>query len=1187
MRGRSASQDGIAERGHADAETRPATQPAVLHGASTASSSSQPLPRPPASQPLLHGEGRDATELEMPALEVIEGNEHQAAELAALSTSDASLQQQPHEEAATRMDIDEPTPAVEEQGDQRSIQPEPEPPLQAPSFHIDLTSSQATSILEATPPPAALPSPAASPAQEAGPSQPAAPPQGSLRLPPLEPSSPPPPRPPTPTPPQVEASAAGPSSSSPIPAALLQPSPPRRNLRTRKPGQLHPYTVEMALYKRRLERNDWEDAVVTDHHMRRRMREERERQAANELPIDGDGDEEDGGVRREREEEKKRRREEREDKRRRRDERRRREAEEAAREAVQEESQAIRGSGSARRTDKGKGKANEAATRRPNISTQELFARFGGMVSEDEDDDAASQAGGATSTPALAARGRPGSAGRQYGSRRRSGAQTSNGQEDGDDSDHSSSSTSSPVPPSRKRRAIRSTSASSSSSSSSSPTRPHRRPQAAPPPLSSSSSSSSSSASASASSADEQDPQLDLDRYFKQLKRMMPVSMARKYIADLRSMRKGKAYHSDGHESDTPEPSSSSESSNEGGDDGADMTMTPATSPADAAALRPGEARKRQGLGRGTPTMGDARFELVGDSDSESEDQQSIISVSSSSDDDARAEQSQAYDGDIRWWAQPEERGVRAPRREEDAIDRMLSRAVGAPGRPAGAASKRRSNGTGTRRARAAGGVRSRKRRPANQSSSTALRDRELNRPASSKHATTPQQKQSTKRKRHSGTTSRTSRPSAAYRSTDGPQPRAPNPPVVQPRARRMLDLRQDDVLFDVELLAQPPPPPPRPQGQDSDDDDDDAAAAAREAREYAERVRSYREQSQVGRPLVRRRLTVAAAAVAPPGAGAHTTPAAPPRQPIARTESRDSATSSKSPSIAHSSPPPLRKGQGLRPFLRVSSRDGGAPHSKTSTPPQMSRAQLDANSWADLTNLRLDFGIRPLPAGRVSFGPSTAIGRGRLFELVELGKADAAPGVGVRGHTRLAGHTVLGVDLPAQPDVEVFVELMPQVFDAIYAAAETIRAGGVSTGESEGQSDAAGDDPQAAVTRATHGIDDLLRYLAQGITSLAEIVRPREVRQYVSSIKAHLVHLFERFQAANAAEGRGQQQHGQKDFETLLLKLRWFDVETSWRHIASKGLDTGLGEEEMDFEEKLADEEEMVLACEGLMISL
>ena len=147
-----------------------------------------------------------------------------------------------------------------------------------------------------------------------------------------------------------------------------------------------------------------------------------------------------------------------------------------------------------------------------------------------------------------------------------------------------------------------------------------------------------------------------------------------------------------------------------------------------------------------------------------------------------------------------------------------------------------------------------------------------------------------------------------------------------------------------------------------------------------------------------------------------------------------------------------------------------------------MSRAQLDANSWADLTNLRLDFGIRPLPAGRVSFGPSTAIGRGRLFELVELGKADAAPGVGVRGHTRLAGHTVLGVDLPAQLDVEVFVELMPPVFDAIYAAAETIRGGGSHNSEGESQDNGA-NDPQAAVTRAAHGVDDLLRYLAQGIT--------------------------------------------------------------------------------------------------------
>ena len=63
-----------------------------------------------------------------------------------------------------------------------------------------------------------------------------------------------------------------------IPPELLV-EPPRRNLRTRKPGQLNPYTVEMAMYKQRLEKNDWEDAVVLDRHLRKILREEMERTA--------------------------------------------------------------------------------------------------------------------------------------------------------------------------------------------------------------------------------------------------------------------------------------------------------------------------------------------------------------------------------------------------------------------------------------------------------------------------------------------------------------------------------------------------------------------------------------------------------------------------------------------------------------------------------------------------------------------------------------------------------------------------------------------------------------------------------------------------------------------------------------------------------------------------------------------
>lgn len=60
-------------------------------------------------------------------------------------------------------------------------------------------------------------------------------------------------------------------------AALLQFafSPPKRSFRQRKPAQLAPYTTEMERYKRRLVRNDWEDAVVVNRELLRAAREKR------------------------------------------------------------------------------------------------------------------------------------------------------------------------------------------------------------------------------------------------------------------------------------------------------------------------------------------------------------------------------------------------------------------------------------------------------------------------------------------------------------------------------------------------------------------------------------------------------------------------------------------------------------------------------------------------------------------------------------------------------------------------------------------------------------------------------------------------------------------------------------------------------------------------------------------------
>ncbi|WFC99992.1 hypothetical protein MYAM1_002739 [Malassezia yamatoensis] len=56
--------------------------------------------------------------------------------------------------------------------------------------------------------------------------------------------------------------------------------PLRRNLRTRKLAQLHPYTVEALQYRRELYQNDWQDAVVSQREWRHARRLEAERAAA-------------------------------------------------------------------------------------------------------------------------------------------------------------------------------------------------------------------------------------------------------------------------------------------------------------------------------------------------------------------------------------------------------------------------------------------------------------------------------------------------------------------------------------------------------------------------------------------------------------------------------------------------------------------------------------------------------------------------------------------------------------------------------------------------------------------------------------------------------------------------------------------------------------------------------------------
>lgn len=69
-------------------------------------------------------------------------------------------------------------------------------------------------------------------------------------------------------------------------------SPPRRNLRTRKPAQLRPYTLEAYTYRRELVRNDWGDAVVPQRGIdaprqspARSVRSSSESEASLDIPV--------------------------------------------------------------------------------------------------------------------------------------------------------------------------------------------------------------------------------------------------------------------------------------------------------------------------------------------------------------------------------------------------------------------------------------------------------------------------------------------------------------------------------------------------------------------------------------------------------------------------------------------------------------------------------------------------------------------------------------------------------------------------------------------------------------------------------------------------------------------------------------------------------------------------------------
>ncbi|GAC98571.1 hypothetical protein PHSY_006165 [Pseudozyma hubeiensis SY62] len=298
----------------------------------------------------------------------------------------------------------------------------------------------------------------------------------------------------------------------------------------------------------------------------------------------------------------------------------------------------------------------------------------------------------------------------------------------------------------------------------------------------------------------------DYERRFRQLKRMMPAGMARKHIRDLRAMRHGKAYHSDGHVS--------SSSSTKGQVDTArrDESRTQARSAnavqiSDDEDLQPGQTRKRL---RRHDSLDGGNNALLLDPDSDSSSSSSSASsLSSGPSTEFPITGTTLSNGDrgveeldetpAPWWS-VDRFDSYVPYRERDAIDRMLSRAGGRQ-QSSKMTSRRAHDVSQHRQARLDGFVSTvRHRERATGISRSHLREIDQNQHrrqgstihVSDKDAQHHLSKRKKKRRKMDPRVGRTTTGSGTARSSVLPL----NPPVIRPRARPRLDLEDHDVLF-------------------------------------------------------------------------------------------------------------------------------------------------------------------------------------------------------------------------------------------------------------------------------------------------------------------------------------------------------------------------------------------------------
>ncbi|CAD6892490.1 unnamed protein product [Tilletia laevis] len=595
---------------------------------------------------------------------------------------------------------------------------------------------------------------------------------------------------------------------------------------------------------------------------------------------------------------------------------------------------------------------------------------------------------------------------------------------------------------------------------------------------------------------DESDSDSGYRHLFKDLRRMMPFHMAKKYIQDVKNMRKGKAYHSDGHVSSTPEPSSGDEAGRASSGVDRNQRSTPATSPLpESEEVRPGEARKRTGP-RNDQSPSSSRFALVGDPDASSSDEHSVISVSSNSSvgrgrrAGPRDSDTDVSDRDNSWWTRPNAGKSFRPRKPKDSIDLLLSRAGGqkkAKRKRAGAVQR----GHGTMRQSRLDSTNIR-RMPAG-FGKVAPDNRGGNR---------PQQGPSKSHKRF----------------------RQSRLDVVREQ-RPAIDLLDDDTLFEFDMPAQRDDEfaflsPAKDAEVSSDGRDAPAAGVSTSdalpplhAPSMPGPLHDYM-QRPVG-PLTP--ATTAAGSFASVELDRRNVP-----QPIRIIPPGLDQSNMDSRRFADSA------GSHVTPARVQASGSSGPIEGVMSSPAIQQQQHMDAETWASYRRLRVDFGIRPLPFG-LTFAASSYLGRGRLAKVLQVSESEpSAQAQEGQNSTLPQSVFAMGMELRLDANVDDFMELLPSLFDAMCVAILP-EAGDAATSSLGLRS----------------SVEASLSFIGQYLTESSQTVNGEQFGGLFQAVKTHLYRICDRLQVMSKL---GSDAHA-----TASLALRWFAVEYAWRALVQR----------------------------------